>query len=218
MINNYYMILKVSYTASSKEIKSAYKKLVKKWHPDINKSSEAVVKFKEINKAYKVLINTESRFKYDEAEKLKTISYSNITIPYFKIAREVERRINRKGNIFGYVKISNVGKIVQNELNKLVNEAKYKRKCACISLNLMISNIDKKYYLAKDLFEDLASQYFLYDEISSSDFNYYNKSIFYNIYTDNSDSLKCLNTILQQVKGVYDIGWKCKVIKDSIER
>lgn len=52
---NYYEILGVSKTASADEIKSAYRKLAKQYHPDINKAPEAQNKFKEINEAYEVL-------------------------------------------------------------------------------------------------------------------------------------------------------------------
>jgi DnaJ-class molecular chaperone len=64
---DYYTTLGVSKTASEKEIKQAYRKLARKFHPDVNpgdKSSEA--KFKEINEAYEVLGDPEKRRKYDE--------------------------------------------------------------------------------------------------------------------------------------------------------
>ena len=63
---DYYEILGVSRTASAKEIKQAYRKLARKYHPDVNpgdKSSEAV--FKEINQAYEVLSDPEKRATYD---------------------------------------------------------------------------------------------------------------------------------------------------------
>jgi len=63
---DYYDILGVSKSASSAEIKSAYRKLALKWHPDRNKEANAHEKFKEINEAYEVLSNPEKRTKFDQ--------------------------------------------------------------------------------------------------------------------------------------------------------
>ena len=63
---DYYTILGIDRKATAKEIKQAYRKLARKYHPDVNagdKSSEA--KFKEINQAYEVLSDPEKRKKYD---------------------------------------------------------------------------------------------------------------------------------------------------------
>lgn len=63
---DYYKILGVSSNASEKEIKSAYRKLARKYHPDLNPDNkEAEIKFKEINEAHEVLSNPETRKKYD---------------------------------------------------------------------------------------------------------------------------------------------------------
>lgn len=63
---DYYDILGVSKTASESELKSAYRKLALKWHPDKNKDHDATEKFKEINEAYEVLGNKEKKAKYDQ--------------------------------------------------------------------------------------------------------------------------------------------------------
>lgn len=64
---DYYKILGVSRTASDKEIKNAYRKLARKYHPDLNQDNkEAELKFKEINEANEVLSNAENRKKYDK--------------------------------------------------------------------------------------------------------------------------------------------------------
>lgn len=60
-----YETLEVSQSADQDEIKKAFRKLARKYHPDINKSKEAEEKFKEINAAYEVLSDPESRKKYD---------------------------------------------------------------------------------------------------------------------------------------------------------
>ncbi|KAK4280669.1 hypothetical protein QN277_012263 [Acacia crassicarpa] len=63
--NDYYSTLKVSHNASLQEIKSAYRKLARKYHPDMNKSPGAEEKFKEISAAYEVLSDDEKRSSYD---------------------------------------------------------------------------------------------------------------------------------------------------------
>lgn len=63
---DYYDILGVTKTASTSELKSAYRRLALKWHPDKNKEQSAEAKFKEINEAYEVLSNPEKKAKYDQ--------------------------------------------------------------------------------------------------------------------------------------------------------
>ncbi|MBC8101538.1 MAG: J domain-containing protein [Cytophagales bacterium] len=63
---DYYKLLGVEKTASEKEIKSAYRKLARKHHPDVNPGDKAAEeKFKDISEAYEVLSDTDKREKYD---------------------------------------------------------------------------------------------------------------------------------------------------------
>ena len=69
MSRNLYDVLGVGKTASEAEIKSAYRKLARKYHPDLNKDDKnAADKFKEISNAYDIIGNAEKRKKYDNNE------------------------------------------------------------------------------------------------------------------------------------------------------
>lgn len=62
---DYYEILGVKRDASEAEIKSAYRKLARKFHPDVNKTKGAEQKFKDLNEAYEALSDKEKRQRYD---------------------------------------------------------------------------------------------------------------------------------------------------------
>lgn len=69
---DYYSILGVDSTASAAEIKTAYRRLARKYHPDVSKEKEAEARFKAVNEAYEVLKDAQKRQEYD---RLKASGY-----------------------------------------------------------------------------------------------------------------------------------------------
>ena len=66
MAKSLYETLEINENASADEIKKAYRKLARKYHPDVNKDANAEEKFKELNAAYEVLSNPEKKQQYDQ--------------------------------------------------------------------------------------------------------------------------------------------------------
>src|SRR6185503_15609219 len=89
---DYYKILGVKTTASQAEIKSAYRKLARKNHPDLNKNSQAARDFDQVSKAYHTLIDPQERAYYDEqlnAQKNRSYSILDSNNPHAKRARNL---------------------------------------------------------------------------------------------------------------------------------
>ena len=66
MARDYYDVLGVQRGADSSEIKKAFRRLARQYHPDVSEDDDAEVKFKEINEAYEVLSDDNKRARYDQ--------------------------------------------------------------------------------------------------------------------------------------------------------
>ena len=67
MVNDFYNTLGVNRSASDKDIRQAFRKLARQFHPDVNQGDKvAESKFKEINEAYEVLSDSQKRRRYDQ--------------------------------------------------------------------------------------------------------------------------------------------------------
>ena len=77
MTKDYYKILHISENSTQEEIKSAYRRLARKWHPDIaGNSDDVIANFKDINEAYETLSNVLKKADYDKARRF--YSYSGL--------------------------------------------------------------------------------------------------------------------------------------------
>ncbi len=111
MTKDYYKILEINENSTEQEIKSAYRKLARKWHPDIAGNTEdAVKKFKEINEAYEVLSDKNKKAEYDTVNRYYNYSSKrtekqnteNTTRPDFKNTHNEAKNEKERNNHFNF--------------------------------------------------------------------------------------------------------------------
>lgn len=124
---NYYDVLGVSNNASLEEIKFAYRKLARKYHPDLNSGDEkCALKFKEITSAYEILSNVSKRREYDLLRRPfeQKFEYKYTTSANQTGASNFKRTTQSKGNIFENIVSSfKKGQDIQTEITITQAEA-----------------------------------------------------------------------------------------------
>lgn len=146
---NYYDVLRVSKNASSQEIKDSYKKLIKRYHPDLypgNKvRAESITR--DLNEAYEVLSDPEKRELYDLSlnpptiEKQEPIKNSTYSEPKVIIVEETEE------SNFQEAMRENIHKFVDKHSENLNKEAKITVVVIIIFISLLILVLTAKDYL-----------------------------------------------------------------------
>lgn len=110
MTKDYYKILDIPEFSTSEEIKCAYRKLARKWHPDVaGSSADVIARFKEINEAYEILSNNSKKADYDKARKFYNYGTSSAqktynkttTNPNFRETCEPEKKSSFWDEFFG---------------------------------------------------------------------------------------------------------------------
>ena len=140
MEENYYEILQVNKNASNEIIEKAYKILVKKYHPDLQKNNlknKYEEKIKKINEAYEILSDSEKRKNYDLLLKNSEISIEE----YNKIYNEnivLKNEINYLKN--NYIQLQNNYNHFNNNFINNINQ----------KINTPINNINYNYYKPKN--------------------------------------------------------------------
>ena len=106
-MKNYYEILEVDKNASEEVIEKAYRKLAKKYHPDLQNNSDCQDKMRQINEAYEILSNDFKRREYDEKIKRQSVSIEE----YNKIIQENNRLKQDLKKVTSTNNISNLNQI-----------------------------------------------------------------------------------------------------------
>ena len=183
----YYEILEISIESTEKEIQNAFRKQVKKWHPDISKEANAENIIKEINEAYDILSNKEKRYFYNKEKgyikkiPLKVQNHFVIKIRhiYMVVALLIIISFSLGGIIF-FFKESNFLKEQKNNSEELIDKD-FGDKVN----NMLYSRIDFDNEITINFFNNLYSQK-SYKKFSISEFCYMFDYINKNWVKDNS--------------------------------
>jgi len=134
-MTDYYAVLEVSKDASQEDIKQAYRKLAKKWHPDVNQDKAAAeIKFKEIGEAYGVLGDEQKRREYDQGGRGDPFA------DFFNVNQWVRTQVNRRSqNISGRLEID-----LEEVVSGISKEITLERACDCATCDGTGSSTKKR--------------------------------------------------------------------------
>lgn len=120
---DFYKILGLNKDASSDDIKKAYRNLSKKYHPDINKSDEAIQKYKDVQEAYETLSNEEKRKNYDSLNNSSFDNIFNQTNDYYSSIfgnKDYADILNNYEKIFNFNNTNNYSNTVEENIEYLI--------------------------------------------------------------------------------------------------
>lgn len=122
-MKDYYQVLNLNKNCTAKEIKSAFRRLSKQFHPDLNDSPDAEPKFIEIYEAYQILIDSSKRKKYDD---LRSKQKNQSIVRYQKKRKESEQKFQewsaqarREGYQYSRMNFKNFAKQVFDVLEEV---------------------------------------------------------------------------------------------------
>lgn len=103
MTKDYYKILGITEFDSAENIKSAYRKLARKWHPDIaGNSPDVLIKFKEINEAYEILSDIHKKDEYDRAKRFYEYAHKSVNEEKYNKTSSSSSNPNSKSKAFHF--------------------------------------------------------------------------------------------------------------------
>lgn len=120
---DFYKILGLDKKASADDIKKAYRNLSKKYHPDINKSEEAIQKYKDVQEAYETLSNEEKRRNYDSLNNSSFDNIFNQTNDYYSSIfgnKDYADILNNYEKIFNFNNTNNYSNPVEENIEYLI--------------------------------------------------------------------------------------------------